>query len=340
MPRQRAPDEIRAVAIRLAIQKTREGCLPCAQSYFDLAKRNGATEVEIESAIADTEKNIPSGVGRREFLKLATAALLGVAVAELGLKPTTVEAGAYYYGTDSNSKSCSTGIPQNFYIGRFGYGTTSSTAYFRKDAAQAAGYYRTYEYWGIVGPSSRPPGVTPYNWGTQQGNMACQQWFSNPNYYLVGAYTIFGDVEPGFGGWSETQADMRSVLNGFLDAVGTYGAFTPGVYTSPNYWNSYFGSSFVPSRVFVLWVTGCRTCTIGCCPCKSGCSNADTISQVDSNVPSVANTYFGGSRAIVWQYWISACACSGGDAGDYDASIESPYLNFQIQTGPTYQSGC
>jgi hypothetical protein len=323
----------------MGIRKAQEGCTSCSQSYFALAKRHGASDQEIQQAINNTANGMKSHVSRRDFLKLATVTALGVAIAEMGVKPQSVEAGAYYYGTDSYTQTVS-GIPQNFYIGRLGYGITTNNPYaFNTSAATNAGYSKTYEYWGIEGPSSpnRQTGETAYNWGNRQGTKAAQQWFNHsPNAIYVGGQTIFADIESGFQGYSGTQTEWRSIVNGFLDGVYNYypqSPFTPGIYTNFSTWNTYIGSSFRPSRNFVFWITSCRSGTT-CNPCSCGGS---VISQVDSLVPTVTGNIMGGCLPVIWQYWLNPpFGC-----GDFIVAIQNPGSGFSPRTSATtYQNNC
>jgi len=78
MQRQRTVAEIRADAIKMAIKKGAEGCDGCARSYFDLARRHGATEEDIERAILAADG--PTGMSRRDLLKLAAVGAARLAV--------------------------------------------------------------------------------------------------------------------------------------------------------------------------------------------------------------------------------------------------------------------
>ncbi len=84
MQRQRTAAEIRADAIKMAIKKGTEGCESCARSYFHLAQQHGATEEEIERAIAAADTGA-MGISRRDLLKLAAlGAARIVAVSAVG----------------------------------------------------------------------------------------------------------------------------------------------------------------------------------------------------------------------------------------------------------------
>ncbi len=336
MLHQRDSAQIRQDAIRMAIQKAQAGCPTCAQRYFVLAKQHGATEEEISAAINSAAEPTGHGMSRREVLKLAVAATAGLALGTSTLIPQHAEAYSTYWGTDSNTQSCC-GIPQNFYIGRFGYGTTSSTAFFNTSAANAAGTASTYEYWGIEGPGNTPPGQTPYQWGYNQGSTAASQWYNNPNAGYVYGLTIFGDVESGFGGWGSNQYNNQQVVEGFTDGVvlsNNY-LFYAGIYITPSDWKTFFGTSFITSQHFVLFLADCCACGISCAPCNLNCNT--TLTQVQNLLPTTTNNIFGRSKMVLWQYWLDPpCGC-----GDFDVAIQNPANGFSpITSSTTYHSSC
>ncbi len=88
MRRARSTEDIRADAIKMAIKKGTEGCHGCAQSYFDLARKHGATEEEIQQTI-EISPTLNSDLSRRGLFKLAAvgAARLAVLSAAGGLIP-------------------------------------------------------------------------------------------------------------------------------------------------------------------------------------------------------------------------------------------------------------
>jgi len=339
--RQRTSANIRRDAIRMAVQKANAGCLACAQSYFKLAKQHGSSEEEIAQAIEKGARAGGKGISRRDMLKLAAGVVVGVALGADVLAPRRAEAAsAYYWGTDSNSATCCN-LPQNFYIGRFGYGTTGSTLFFNTSAAQAAGKSGTYIYWGLVGPAIRPKKTTPYNWGVKQADTAIKQWSSNANAQYVGGTTIFADIETGFGGWkggnSRFYNNNQQVVQGYLDTIAgnSSPAFHPGIYITLNDWGYFFGTAFRPTQTFVLWIAGCFTCGSQiCAPCPA-CSS--TESDVENLLQtSVGNTILGGSQMVLWQYWISNCSC-----GDFNVAVQNPALGFTpVSSSTTYNSGC
>lgn len=49
--RDKPPEQVKADALEMAERKQREGCLPCAQAYLDLARRHGASNTEVEAAL-------------------------------------------------------------------------------------------------------------------------------------------------------------------------------------------------------------------------------------------------------------------------------------------------
>ncbi len=338
--RQRTSTQIRRDAIKMAIQKANQGCLSCAHNYFDLAKQHGASEEEIAQAINKAALPAGRGLSRRDMLKLAAGVLVGVALGADVLVSRRAEAATTaYWGTDSNSATCCN-LPQNFYIGRFGYGTTGSTLYFNTSAAQAAGKSSTYIYWGLEGPGSRPRKTTPYNWGVKQAQAAINQWSNNPNAQYVGGTTIFADIESGFGGWksgSKFYSNNQEVVQGYLDTIAGNASptFHPGIYITLNNWGSFFGTAFRPSQTFVLWIAGCLTCSSQICPPCPACSSTET--DVENLLQtSVASTILGGSQMVLWQYWISNCSC-----GDFNVAIQDPSAGFApVSSQTTYHSGC
>ncbi len=336
MLHQRNSVQVRTDALKMALKKAKAGCYSCAQSYFDLARQHGATEQEISHAIDKAAETGEQGISRRDLLKLAIAVVAGVALGT-ELLPRSTEAASYFWGTDSESVTCSS-IPQDFYIGRFGYGMTGSTAFFNTSAATTAGKDSTYIYWGLEGPDVKPKGTTPHDWGVKQARVAIYQWSNNPNAPFVGGTTVFADIEPEFGGWrggARYYYNNQQVVQGFLNTVASDSSLHPGIYITINNWGAYFSTAFSPTQAFVLWISGCRTCSSRiCAPGSKSCSS--TLVDVEALVPAVMSTTLGGSQAVVWQYWISE---RGG--GDFNVAVQSPETGFTpIQRTVTYHWGC
>src|SRR5258708_12846044 len=129
MLRPRDSAHIRTTALEMAIRKAKTGCYACAQRYFELAKKKGAAEEEISRAIDAAVESSEQGISRRHLLKIAAAVVAGVTLGSSELLPQRAEAYRYNWGTDSNSATCCD-IPQHFYIGRFGFGTSGSAYFF------------------------------------------------------------------------------------------------------------------------------------------------------------------------------------------------------------------
>ncbi|GAC1300908.1 MAG: hypothetical protein NVSMB27_41270 [Ktedonobacteraceae bacterium] len=336
MVRQRDSVLIRRDAIHMAIKKAEAGCVSCARGYLELAKQHGASEEEFRLAISNASEAIEKGMSRRSLLKLALGVAAGLTASMLGLLPGKAEADGSYWGTDTNSASCC-GLPQNFYLGRLGYGTnTGDTQDFNTAAANAAGNNGTYAYWDVEGPDASP-NADPYSWGLQQGQTAAGEWSNNPNANYVGGSTIFGDVESGNPGWgSGDQSRNQAVLQGFLDGIqnGSNGTpLTPGIYITPSNWQTFFGAGYATNQNFVLWITGCQTCVVSCRPCDS-CT--ETPAQVQNLLSTISQNSLGGSGVVVWQYWIGECGC-----GDFDVATQDPSAGFTPVAGPVYQClGC
>jgi len=326
----------------MVIRKAKSGCHSCAQRYFELAKQHGVTEEEISRTIEATVAPSETGISRRQLLKLATAVVAGVALGSSELLVQRAEASSFYWGTDSNSATCLE-VPQNFYIGRFGYGITGSTYFFNTQAAQTAGKNSTYLFWGLEGPGLAPSDITAYQWGWQQASTALNQWSNNPNAPLVGGYTLFADIESGFGGWAVGNTEYSSnqqVVEGFLDRIAMASTqttpFHPGIYITPLDWRGYLGTAFRPSTSFVLWISGCYSCNRSICtPCDDTCWT--TLTNVAALLPTVTSTILGGSQAVLWQYWLDPpCGC-----GDFDVAIQNPALGFTpVSSSTTYASVC
>lgn len=335
MLHQRNSVQVRTDALKMALKKAKAGCYSCAQSYFDLARQHSATEEELSYAIDKAAETGEQGISRRDLLKLAVAVVAGVALST-ELLPGSAEADSYFWGTDSESATYPT-IPQDFYIGRFGYGTIGSTAFFNTSAATAAGKDSTYIYWGLQGSGVKPGEITPYDWGVKQAEAAIDQRSNNPNAAFVGGTTIFADIEPGFGGWGGGDSyydSNQQVVQGFLDTVASASSLNPGIYIPINYWGTYFSTAFRPTRPFVLWISNCKTCDSGICAPGSECSSTRT--DLEALVPAVMSTTLGGSQAVIWQYWISNCS-----GGDFNVAVQRPATGFTpIEGTETYQWGC
>ena len=341
MLRQRTSEQIRTDAIRMGVKKGEDGCLPCMNSYFDLARQNGASQEEIQQALDNLEGTGNKGVMRRDLLKMAAASGLAAVAGKLAIGTAEYSMGqahaiTAWWGTDSSSQSCC-GMPQNFYIGRMGYGMEphGDAFFFNTNSARAAGHNHTYGYWGLVGPNLRGS-VAPFEWGRFQANNAWNAWHNGPNANYIGGLTVFADVEPGFGGWGfGNYGPNQAVLNGFLQELFniTPHDVWPGLYISPYYWRSLIGQNFRPSTDYVLWLTGCDTCGNDLCsPCNYRCN---TIASVKNKMAAMTNTVsLGGRKPVAWQYWISGCGC-----GDYSIMTQSA-ASLRPITSSTLYYGC
>jgi len=328
-------------------------CDGCANSYFELARANGATDDDIALALTQSSNSAIDGyLSRRQVLRGIAAGVAGSAAIASGLIPLEAAATSNYYGVDTNTVNCCS-MPYSFYIGRFGGALASNTNAFSVTAAKQTGNkYKAHIYWDLDGPNWPGAGNDPYLWGVNQANAAISSWYNNPNAPYAWGNTIFADVEPTEGWDSPTnQGPNQQVLQGWIDTINSNTMFQAGLYTSPNSWNSYFGSGFEPAKArgLVLWLTGCRTCSISCAPQYNGCGG--TVSQVDSLFANpVSRTVLGGSQVVVWQYWIGCCGypgcvpgsrCTGCNAGDWDVSPQSGYVVFNpVSSGSTEIVSC
>jgi hypothetical protein len=341
MLRQRSAEQIRLDAIRMGVKKAEDGCLSCMQSYFDLARQNGATQEEIEQALDKMTADSGKGLLRRDLLKMVAIGGLATIAGSTALGSAEYSTGqaqaiTAWWGTDSSSQSCC-GMPQNFYIGRMGYGVEphGDAFFFNINAASAAGPYRTYGYWGLVGPDMRGA-MTPFDWGRAQANAAWNAWHNGPHATSIRGLTVFADVEPGFAGWSVgNYKPNQAVLNGFLQELFniTPHETWPGLYISPYYWRVFMGQNFQPATSYVLWLTGCHTCSSNLCsPCDFSCNTTTSVKQVLTS--TISEVALGGHKPVAWQYWISGCGC-----GDYNVMTQHA-TSLQPATSKITYRGC
>lgn len=193
-----------------------------------------------------------------------------------------------YYGCDSGSDGFPCGA--NFYLGRLGQGKTADSTYFNSAAAQTVGSSNTYSYWGIQGPTADPnyePGNTSEatTWGENQAKAFVTAW---DNQTLTDRYTLFGDVESGFGGWlAAGNALNHAVYEGFMTYINQLDAvpsFVSGVYSSYGEWANIMGSGYSISPANVEWAANWLT---SCNVCPSSMSGVES---------------FGGATPAIWQY--------------------------------------
>lgn len=346
MQRQRDQAAIRSDAIKMGIKKAQSGCFQCMDGYFTLARQQGASEEEIQVALEQATQTKGNGLARRDLIKLLASSGLVAAAGGLALSSKEQKesyararhplAPSTWWGTDSSTQVCCQ-MPQHFYIGRMGYGgePAGDAYYFNTNAAREAGHAHTYGYWGVVGPNSRPSNLSPFDWGRRQADCAWNSWNHGPNAPYIGGLTVFGDVEPGFGGWaSGNYGANQNVISGFFQELFniTPPRVWPGIYISPYYWSTLIGQSFRPATDFVLWLTGCDTCGGDLCsPCNFSCNTLISVNNRFAN--TIINVTLGGRRPVVWQYWIGDCQC-----GDYNAMTQYATSLLPVNSNVTYAS--
>ena len=328
MLKQRTPEQIRLDAVKMGLKKAQSGCPECAEKYFELAKQHGATEQEIQEALEQATGMSKKGLNRRELIKYAVIGAGGLAITATVLtsleRSHSAQAASSFFGVDSNTNICCA-MPLNFYVGRMGYGVYPDTSYFAFNTAMAqkVGNPNTFGYWGVQGPGSNPNNTSPFQWGVSQAQAAWAAWnntFVGASY--VGGYTVFGDFESGFGGWGSNVGANQAVINGFLSELFniTPPRVWPGLYVSPNTWNQFVGSGFVPGTSFVLWIVGTNECAV-CGPCNNGCgtTTSDATNIFNNNVRRVN---VGGQNPVLWQYWLTNPGCDNSGCGDWDISSQ------------------
>ncbi|HEX9067852.1 MAG TPA: carboxymuconolactone decarboxylase family protein [Ktedonobacterales bacterium] len=333
----RNPDEIRERALEQAAKKYQEGCDGCVTSYLELARQHGATEQQIEQALAR------AAMSRRKLLRFAGAAV-AAGIAGTVLSPVGASAAPFFkhedqdvgpvpgfFGTDSCTSlkaATAAGMPLNFYIGELG-GTHNSLDCFDIDSAQRVGPAFTHSYWGVCGPTYA--NGDPSQYGDQQAGLAVDAW--NRSLY-AGARTIFADVEAGFGGWGTgaTPAQNAALLDAWLKRITAEG-FIPGVYINNSNKRDWFPTGYVAATPFVYWVAGGKKAGSMCAPCQSHC---DTLRPTFSAwMSTTQNETFGGMAAALWQYWLSELGC----AGDFNYSPQPAYTQFHPVTVEQLKAG-
>ncbi len=334
--RLREAAKIRDDALKLAVKKGQAGCLSCMESYLQLAHEYGANEEELLLARKQgqllpqedvLEQSYEKSSQRRQLLKLAARGGIAAAAGALSLHSQTAEAQesavkqTTLWGTDSVTAACC-GMPQNFYIGRIGYGTerTGDGNFFNMPAASRAGRNHTYGYWGVLGPDLRPAKVSAFDWGRRQADCAWNARNHGVHARYIGGLTVFADLEPEFGGWQRNSyMANRAVVSGFLQELFTISPHYvwPGLYSSPLTWRSLLGQQYRPTTDFVLWLTGSHTCTRELCsPCNPACKTLPGVQRIlNANISRMA---LGGRKPVVWQYWINSCGC-----GDYNVMTQN-----------------
>lgn len=332
----RSSDAIRRDAIRMGIKKARGGCTGCAETYFELAQKHGASEQEIQQALEEATQSRGKHMNRRDLVKILAAGMVAFTTADILHGQAHADQYGDWYGSDSNSVSDP--IQQDFYIGRTGQALAPDTNpyAFNTTAARNASSGRTFSYWAIHGPTSyiRPGGYSDYGWGVAQGDAAFQALSSLSYGYLIGGQTIFGQVEPETAGWDNGNiTPNRDVVNGFLNQVYaiTAAGVWPGLYITPDNWKNLLEpdfSSFRTNTDFVLWLAGLDTCGSDICgPCTPNCATQPTVhNRFQWFLNNGVN--LGSMVPVVWQYWIANCpgGCGDADVTRQNTSNFSPVL--------------
>ena len=334
MLRPRHSDDIRHDAIDMGIKKAKGGCIRCAEGYFELAHKHGASEQEVQQALEEATQSHGKHLKRRDLVKILAAGVLALTTADILHGQAHADQFGDWYGSDSNSTSDP--IQQDFYIGRTGQALSPDwTPYaFNTTVAQRASSGKTFSYWAVHGPTSvwRPQGYSDYQWGVIQGNAAFQAISSLSYGHLIGGQTIFGQVEPETAGWDNGNiTPNRDVVNGFLDQVFaiTPPGVWPGLYITPYNWQNLLEPDFQSFRTntnFVLWLAGLDTCGNDICgPCAPNCPTQ----------PSVHNRFqwflnngvnLGSMVPVLWQYWIANCGCGDADVTRQNTSSFTPVV--------------
>lgn len=210
------------------------------------------------------------------------------------------------------------------------------------EAAELIGPATTYGYWLLRGPRDRlthkaklyldnyassatitgAHRTAARTYGRQQAEAFIAQLQLYAMY--VPRVTVFADLENdnngGTSGWytcdpgslgiipnvcPATEGLNEIVLEEFFRTL-VANSYTPGVYTNVDRWIQYFSTAFIPSDAsgaptpFVTWITSCHAL----------CSYRDDPAGAATNRTASLNAVLGGSRAVIWQYYIPE-ACRG-----------------------------
>ena len=330
MLQQRTPEKICRDAIQMGIKKAQSNCQECAESYFELARKHGATDEQIQQALENATQMKGQHLSRRDLIKVLAASTVALGTLGLATKGAYADQFGDWYGTDSNTQSAY-GMQQDFYIGRMGQALSNDQPpYFAFDTAAAygAGTQRTFGYWAVHGPTSnwRPSGYSDYSWGSAQARTAWSSWGSGPLASLVAGYTVFGQVEPETAGWNAgNYGPNRDVVNGFLDELyiitPSTPAVWPGLYITLDNWSQLldpnFSQDFNTNTNFVLWLAGLDTCGSNICAPCANCATQPTVHAEFQRI--ISSVYLSNMIPVLWQYWIGNCGCNG----DYDVTRQN-----------------
>ena len=369
--------KVRKDAIRMGIKKAHAGCESCAEQYFDLARRHGATEREISAAIHEASGLGPGVVSRRRLLQIAAAGAGALALGSLPDLAAPADAscipcytGTTKWGTHDGTHYLPGKATQNFYIFACGDGVTYGGSPPDSTALANAGEAATYMYWNVYGPSGQSD---PYGWGMSQAYAAVSTWFGTngfPYWNDIGGVTIFGTVIPSRypNYWlGNTQAANEACLEGWLDGIpywsqgpGQPAFLKNGIYTSPrNDWPKVFPDSYIPHShmgsmgplPFVLWLSadcwsmcGAGLPPMQCPPCTANSLCTDpqsgcyTKCEVIKQINSAQFAAVGGQQTVIWHYWNFCAPCTN---HDYDVALQdtsSGFTNIAAVHGP--KNGC
>lgn len=353
--RRKDPETIKRDAIKMAIKKGASGCFSCAETYFALARENGATDEDIRSAIEGSSTAGLSLFSRRQILQLGLGAAGALVLGSMLRSPSRALAtcepysGSTWWGSHNLSHLVSGKPPQDFYIFTAGGGLDApGSGNFDLTAAKNAGSYNTFLYWSMNG-SQEKGSYSAYNYGEAQADAALRAWYDTSISYSghLNGPTILGEVILDNPGWTGNHYSMNEdVLNGWLDTMSGE-TFYNGIYTGSLDWYTAFGSSgYAPSggRYFSLWLSpSCWSCcdssvsNIPCAPCDTTCT--ETECDVGIYLTMVAPAAIAKQHPSIWHYWYqnSACAplCNGAPNGSFDVALTSPALGFPNRSSST-----
>lgn len=195
---------------------------------------------------------------------------------------------AWFFGSDSDTPSNPCG--NDFYMGREGYGTTPSELW----TLPSGSTEKACPYWNIVGPTDRPSGTTPTQWGRDQ---AAAFWTYYSHHGIpsgTGLLNLFGSISRGSGGWTAgNYGPNRSVVDGFLNELHTLSASSGkrlGLYGAQTFEFQTLldASSWSSPQPIVVWIA---------VPYEGTPRNCSGVESAYCPMPTV-----GGYFPMIWQY--------------------------------------
>jgi hypothetical protein len=195
---------------------------------------------------------------------------------------------AYHFGTDLGTTSGPCGAA--FYIGKLGYGRTTSHDWHLGASADVYAF----PVWNVTGPHSKPSSLTYGEWGSHQADKFWSDYSGGPPTGKWGK-TLFGSIDTsGYAGTGFTIAHARSVLTGFYNRLNTLTSglsYTYGIYGGESEYISRIGAaSWTPPQKLVVWEAHYYSGSPPAC------------ATIETDMATYATTKVGTYKTMIWQY--------------------------------------